>query len=214
LESCRELLIQGLSALGITPSESLLTSFGFYLAELKKWNRAYNLTSLREDREIIVKHFFDSLLYLKALPSGHLRAADVGSGAGFPGLPLALARPETDIVLIEPSRKKAAFLRHMVRTLGTGNTTVLESRAEQIKDRTFDIVMTRALFSVAELVKRAGHLRARGGIFILSKGPKADAELAAVPEGFDARSIPAVVPTSSLLRHLIVVRPHGEWPPS
>ncbi len=156
-----------------------------------------------------MKHFFDSLLYLRLVPSGHISAADVGSGAGFPGLPVALVRPDIDVALIEPSRKKTAFLRHMSRTLGTGNVVVLESRAEELRDRRFDIVMTRALFTVAEFVKRAGHLLEKGGSFILSKGPKIDAELAALPEGFEARAVPAVVPTSALLRHLIAVQLHA-----
>jgi 16S rRNA (guanine527-N7)-methyltransferase len=206
LESCKQLLIQGLTELQITPSESLVESFGLYLTDLKKWNRAYNLTSLRDDRDIIVKHFFDSLLYLRALPSGHLRAADVGSGAGFPGLPLALVRSEIDVALIEPSRKKAAFLRHMVRTLKINNAAVLESRVEDLRDRTYDVVMTRALFSAAEFVRRARHLLTRGGSFILSKGPSIDAELAALPEGFEARAITSVVPASALRRNLIVVQ--------
>jgi 16S rRNA (guanine527-N7)-methyltransferase len=88
-----------------------------FLVELKKWNRAYNLTGLKTDEDIIVKHFLDSLLYIKALPDRKLKLADAGTGAGFPGIPIKIIRPEINITLIESSRKKSAFLRHLLREL-------------------------------------------------------------------------------------------------
>ena len=80
-----------------------------YLSELKKWNRAYNLTGLAKDEDIIIKHFLDSLLYLKAIPQGALQVADIGTGAGFPGIPITIIRPEIEMYLIEPSGKKVRF---------------------------------------------------------------------------------------------------------
>ncbi|MEW6215889.1 MAG: 16S rRNA (guanine(527)-N(7))-methyltransferase RsmG, partial [Nitrospirota bacterium] len=103
---------------GYVPEMEQLSAFMTYLSELKRWNKAYNLTSLSKDEDIIIKHFLDSLLYLKAIPDGEIKIADVGSGAGFPGIPLKIIRPEIEMYLIEPSRKKSAFLRHIIRQVG------------------------------------------------------------------------------------------------
>jgi 16S rRNA (guanine527-N7)-methyltransferase len=100
-----ELLEKGINELGITPSKQQINNFITYLSELKKWNKAYNLTGLKKDEDIIIKHFLDSLLYLKAIPHGEITVADVGSGAGFPGIPIKIIRPEIDMYLVEPSRK-------------------------------------------------------------------------------------------------------------
>ncbi len=206
MESSRELLIRGLTDLEIAPSDFLITAFILYLSELKRWNHAYSLTSLRDDRDIILKHFFDSLLFLRAIPLGHARVADIGSGAGFPGLPLALVRPDIEIALVEPSRKKCAFLRHMTRKLETKNVEVLESRVEEIRDRRFDYIVTRALFSIAELAKRSGHLLERGGCFILSKGPKLERELETLPETLEVKATHATLPEGAGQRILVAAR--------
>ena len=111
------LLKNGLQELDIICSEDQIGSFMLYHAELKKWNKAYNLTALKNDHDIIIKHFLDSLLYLKALPEGISTLADAGSGAGFPGIPIKLVLPALDLTLIESSRKKTAVLRHITRQL-------------------------------------------------------------------------------------------------
>ncbi len=128
-----DLLKKGLTELGFMPSEEQTNAFMTYLSELKKWNKAYNLTGLKEDKDIIIKHFFDSLLYLKALPDGEITVADVGSGAGFPGLPIKIIRPEIEMYLIESSRKKAAFLKHIIRQLGLKKAEVIEKRIEETR---------------------------------------------------------------------------------
>ena len=110
----RQLLKSGLAELGLPSSDEQINAFMTYLSELKKWNRAYNLTGLAKDEDIVIKHFLDSLLYLKAIPQGALHIADVGTGAGFPGIPITIIRPETEMHLIEPSGKKAVFLRHII----------------------------------------------------------------------------------------------------
>ena len=106
-----ELLKDGLRKLGISAGEEAIGAFLLYLEELKKWNRAHNLTSITDDREIVIKHFLDSALFLEAVHGRGRRIADVGSGAGFPGIPLKILRPDLEISLIEPSGKKCAFLR-------------------------------------------------------------------------------------------------------
>ncbi|MEM3112747.1 MAG: 16S rRNA (guanine(527)-N(7))-methyltransferase RsmG, partial [Candidatus Anstonellales archaeon] len=118
------LLKKGLRRIGLSSSARQVELFMTYLAELKKWNRVYNLTGLRTDEDIIIRHFLDSLLYLKAIPEGGLSIADVGSGAGFPGIPIKIMRPDIQLALIESSRKRSAFLRHIIRILRLDKTNV------------------------------------------------------------------------------------------
>ncbi|MBI5740062.1 MAG: 16S rRNA (guanine(527)-N(7))-methyltransferase RsmG [Nitrospirae bacterium] len=173
-------LNKGLQKLGISCSEKQLSAFMTYLAELKKWNKAYNLTALKTDEDIIIKHFLDSLLYLKALPEGALKLADAGTGAGFPGIPLKIVRPEIDLTLVESSRKKAAFLRHLIRQLKPAGTTVLEQRLENLgreSEKTFDVIVSRAAFSIKEFLGAACPYVREGGILVLNKGPKVSEEV-------------------------------------
>jgi len=201
-----KLLIDGLKELGIEPLDTIISQFDKYLFELKKWNRAYNLTSLKSDEDIIIKHFFDSLLYLKVIPEGQWSICDIGSGAGFPGMPMAIVRPELNIVLIEPSRKKTAFLRYIKRTLLLNNIEVLESRAEDVKNRLFDIAVTRALFSIKDLIKKARHILKKEGFFVLNKGPKFEDEIISLPDNANFEVITITLPCTSLQRNLIKVK--------
>lgn len=197
-----ELIQHGLIELGITSSKEQIDAFMVYLSELKKWNKAYNLTSITKDEDIIIKHFLDSLLYLKAMPDGDPeldsgKVADVGSGAGFPGIPIKIIRPEIEMYLIEPSRKKTAFLRHIIKALGVKKIEVIEKRIEDVRvvrkpypleegDFTrgtpsplcaVDVAVTRALFSIKDFIKKASCIIKEGGILILSKGPKVEEEI-------------------------------------
>lgn len=205
METAQELLTAGLPPLGIAPEKRIVDSFTRYLSELKKWNRAYNLTAVEGDREIVIKHFFDSLLYLAFIGPGPKSVCDVGSGAGLPGLPLAIVRADLAVTLVEPSRKKCAFLRHMKKTLALASVEVVESRAEDLRGRTFDVVLTRALFSVGELIKRGRHLVGPEGSFLLSKGPKLEQELKDLPpHAFcEQKSVP--LPFTQIERTLVKV---------
>ncbi len=205
METEQELLRKGLLELGVTVQEDTVVRFLSYLFELKKWNRAYNLTALKNDRDIIIKHFFDSLLFLKAFPRDSGTACDVGSGAGFPGIPIAIVRPDISIVLIEPSRKKCAFLRNIKKVINLNNVEVVEARVEDIKDSDFNIAMTRALFSINEFIKKTKHVVKKNGCFIVSKGPKFQDELREMPPYAHFEQITAILPLTSLQRHLIKV---------
>jgi len=180
-----ELIKDGLIELGLTPSTEQINAFITYLFELKRWNKAYNLTGLKTDEDIIIKHFLDSLLYLKAMPEGKISVADIGSGAGFPGIPIKIIRPETEMYLIEPSRKKSAFLRHIIKELQLKKIEVIEKRIEETKGiqelpLSVDVAVTRALFSIKEFIKKASHIVKQGGILILNKGPKVNEEIKAL----------------------------------
>ncbi len=184
--SPESLLKKGLFELGFSPSHEQVHAFLTFLSELKKWNRAYNLTSLKKDEDIIVKHFLDSALYLKAVPRAEkiLKLADIGTGAGFPGIPIKILWPETDVTLLEPLRKKTAFLRHIVNTLPFNDgITVLEKRIETLEkkyERSFDCILSRATFTIEDFLRKAcPYVRAKGRL-VLSKGPKVFDELDAL----------------------------------
>jgi len=171
----KELLRQGLTELNITCSEKQTDAFMIYLSELKKWNRAYNLTGIKSDEDIIIKHFIDSLLFVKVMQDTHLRIADVGTGAGFPGIPVKIIRPETEITLIESSRKKTVFLRHIIRRLKLQGIDVMQQRIENLDScykNTYDSIISRATFSIKDFLIAACPYIKDGGNLILNKGPK------------------------------------------
>lgn len=204
-----ELIKDGLRELGLTPSEKQINTFMIYLTELKKWNKAYNLTGLEKDEDIIVKHFLDSLLYLKAMPGGEIKVADIGSGAGFPGIPIKIIRPEIEMYLIEPSRKKSVFLRHIIRELKLKKIEVIEKRIEETKGiqelpLSVDVAVTRALFSIKDFIKKVSHIVKQGGILILNKGPKVNEEIKALKD-IRYEILTLSLPLSDIKRHIIVV---------
>ena len=174
------LLKNGLKELDIPCSEGQIHAFLSFLSELKKWNRAYNLTALKTDRDIIIKHFLDSLLYLRAIPEHAQELADIGSGAGFPGIPLKLVRPDTEVTLIEASRKKAAFLRHIIRALNLTGISVLDQRIENLGNDyrgKYDVIVSRATFSVEAFLETSCPFVREGGALLLNKGPRVFKEL-------------------------------------
>ena len=204
---------KGLKEIDISCSEGQINAFMTCLSELGKWNRAYNLTALKTDEEIIVKHFLDSLLYLRVFPEGALKLADIGSGAGFPGIPVKIIRPETDITLIESSGKKAAFLRHIIRLLKLSAINVLEQRAEALTEeheKTFDVIVSRATFSIREFLKTACPYVKENGILVLSKGPKACEELKEIERspyaaGAVRETLKLQLPLTKAERNLIIL---------
>ena len=207
MKSPEALLAEGISALGMRPSRQQLSAFMSYLSELKKWNRAHSLTSLKTDREIVVSHFLDSLLFLKVLPDSAASVADVGSGAGFPGIPMKIMRPSLKMVLIEPTKKKAVFLRHICHLLGLQEIEIIDKRLEEVKNIRADAAVTRALFRAAEFAEKAKHILEPAGLLILSKGPSAKTELEEMElSEIDVREID--LPYAGMKRALIILRPY------
>jgi len=180
-----QLLKRGFKEININCNDEQRNGFMTYLMELKRWNKRYNLTGLKTDEEIIIKHFLDSLLYLKAIPPGGISIADVGSGAGFPGIPIKLIRPEVQLTLIESRRKKAAFLRQLIRLLQLNDTLVYQMRLEGLGDKEkgrYDIIVSRATFKIDEFVKKACPYVKKGGLLILSKGRGLYKEIKKAPD--------------------------------
>jgi len=206
----KELLKEGLSELGLIPAEEQINAFIIYLSELKRWNKAYNLTGIKKDEDIVIKHFLDSLLYLKAMPTGELRVADVGSGAGFPGIPIKIILPDIEMYLIEPTGKKSIFLRYIIRQLDFKKTEVLEKRIEEVNVHQelalpVDIAVTRALFDIKDFIKKASHIVKKGGTIILNKGPKVKEELNILRD-VKHEILTIKLPLSDINRHIVIVR--------
>src|SRR5678815_3240445 len=153
----RSELDAGLAALGLDPA-LLGTPLLAYLALLDRWNRAYNLTAIRDPREMVAKHVLDSLAmqpFVRELDT----LADLGTGAGFPGIPLALALPDLRVTLVESNGKKARFLREAVRTLQLDNARVAESRIEALDEpAAYDAITARALATLPLILQLGGHL--------------------------------------------------------
>jgi 16S rRNA (guanine527-N7)-methyltransferase len=200
-----DLLRKGLDILGMPYTEEQVGAFSVYLAELRKWNRAYNLTGLHTDRDIVVKHFLDSLLFLKVLPGEAHSVADIGSGAGFPGVPMKIMRPGLGMVLVEPSQKKVHFLDHILRILHLDGVEIFHGRVEDINGLLVDAAVTRALFRSGEFVIKAERILKKNGVLILSKGPRADEELRDM-QGRDVTRQDIMLPFQNSMRHLIIVR--------
>ncbi len=203
--SAESILRKGLKELSLPASDDQVKAFITYLNELKKWSKAYNLTGLRSDEEIIVKHFLDSLLYLEGLPAGPVSIMDVGSGAGFPGIPLKIMRPEVMVYLLEPTRKKANFLIHVIKMLGLDKIEVVEKRIEEVKSLTVDAAVTRALFDAAEFYKKALPLLRKGGRMVLNKGPKVVEELNKLRDS-SYEILPVKLPVLNIKRFIIIIR--------
>ena len=171
-------------------------------AELAEWNRRFNLTSI-DDERTVTHHLLDSLAvgpYLKGL-----RIADVGTGAGFPGIPLALAYPERQFVLIDATRKKLGFVEHVAAKLGLRNVTAVHARAEQYRPPLlFDSVVARALAKLDQFVRYAGHLCAPAGRLLAMKGRLDEAEMKSVPHGWRIVATHRVsVPGLDAERHVV-----------
>jgi 16S rRNA (guanine527-N7)-methyltransferase len=177
-----------------------------YLDLLARWNRAYNLTAVRDPREMVSRHLLDSLA-MNAHLDGIDSLADLGTGPGLPGIPLAIARPGLRVTLVEANGKKARFLREAVRTLGLGNAEVAESRIEALdRPGAFDAITARALATLPQILEFGGHLLAPGGKLLAMKGACPDAEIAALPRGWRLQTLHRLtVPGLEGERHLVVV---------
>jgi len=206
MQKTDELLRKGIAELGFQYTEKQINLFLTYLEELKKWNKAYNLTAIKTDKEIIIKHFLDSLLFSKVMPPDTQSVADIGSGAGFPGIPIKIINPGLKMFLVEPVQKKALFLRHICTKLNLEDTEVIDKRIEDTKGLKVDAAVTRALFSIKDFIDKAGIILKKNGILVLSKGPKLDEELKKIrPEQFVLKDLQ--LPYLNITRHLVIVRP-------
>ena len=200
-------LRRGLLALGVGLSDQQIEGLERYLALLEKWNRVYNLTAIREPERMVTHHLLDSLTILPHVRGP--RVLDVGSGAGLPGIPLALASPELAVTLLDSSHKKAAFLQQAVAELQLANTNVVTARVESWQtDARYDTIVSRAFADLGEFVSAAARLLAPGGTIAAMKGVHPHDEIERLPAGFRVREILRLdVPLLDAERHLVLAEP-------
>jgi 16S rRNA (guanine527-N7)-methyltransferase len=179
----REALDQGLVQLALQFSESRMDQLVGYLQMLDRWNGAYNLTAIREPHSMVYRHILDSLAILRLLGESDLRVADVGTGAGVPGIPLAIALPGASFDLVDSNGKKCRFLFQVKTELGLANMAVRHVRVEQWRPHErFDVVASRAFASLADMIDQCAHLSRPGGVILAMKGQYPVAELDALPD--------------------------------
>jgi len=193
----------GARALGIELSPEQVAKLVAHLDLMDEWGERMNLTAIRDRDQQVTKHVLDSLSVLPHIRGA--RVADVGSGAGFPGIPLAIVMPETHFALIESTGKKCRFLEHVRDALGLANVEVVQSRAEAWKPAVrYDTVLARAVGPVADLVRNAGALVAGGGRLLAMKGRFPEDELAKKLSGWKVAAVhKLVVPGLAEERHVV-----------
>lgn len=196
-------LLEGARTLGIELTDEQAVRLVTHLDLLDEWNARMNLTAIRDRPSQLTKHLLDSLSVQPHLRGQ--RIADIGSGAGFPGIPLAIVEPARHFALIESTGKKCRFLEHVRDTLGLANVEVVQSRAESYAPESrFDTVLARAVGPLADLVKVAGRLVAGGGRLLAMKGRYPEEELAAKLNGWKVAAVhPLTVPGLDEERHLV-----------
>ncbi|MEE8222335.1 MAG: 16S rRNA (guanine(527)-N(7))-methyltransferase RsmG [Nitrosomonadaceae bacterium] len=201
-------LADGIAALEIALPHEAQARLLQYLMLVKKWSQVYNLTAVRQPEAMLSQHLFDSLVVLPHMVGPHV--ADVGSGAGLPGIPLALVRPDWHVVLFESNHKKAIFLQQARIELGLKNVEVVAERVESFQPtEKFDTVISRAFSSLVVFVKLAGHLcrEGGGGKIVAMKGACPQEDLAQFPAQFAIDKVfPVMVPGLEAKRHLVIIK--------
>lgn len=206
-------LNDGLGALGLTLPDADRRRLLDYVELLGKWNQVYNLTAIRDPEQMLIQHVFDSLAIVAPLrrylaATAHPTAIDVGSGAGLPGIPLAIAWPDLSVSLVEPVGKKAAFLRQALAALGLSNVTVEQCRIEALPagPKAPDVVISRAFASLANFIHGIDPLVKRGSLIAAMKGQPPSAELAELDRNWALiESISLRVPGLDAPRHLLLL---------
>lgn len=197
-------LADGLNQLGLSLEEGQQDRLLDYLGLLLKWNQAYNLTAVRDPGVMVSRQLLDSLSILPWVRGP--RVLDVGTGAGLPGIPLAIALPDLAFTLVDSNGKKVRFLRQAVMELGLTNVAAEQLRIESFRPPDlFDTITSRAFASLADFVACSGHLLADDGQWLAMKGPLAEAEAEDLGPGLRREILPLAVPGESATRHLVRV---------
>ena len=204
MDALRPELESGLHQLGLDPA--LATPLLAYLALLARWNATYNLTAIRDPREMLSKHLLDSLA-MQPFVRDIGTLADLGTGPGLPGIPLAIARPGLRVSLVESNGKKARFMREALRTLRLANAEVQERRIEAAGPAgAFDAITARALATLPEILALGAHLLKPDGVLLAMKGVYPEDEIAALPAPWRVLEAHRLhVPGLAAERHLLVV---------
>ncbi len=202
-----DVLHEGAVKLGLKLSDAQHGKLLDYLALLLKWNAVYNLTSVRDPRQMVTQHLLDAMAALPAF-TGAQRVLDVGSGGGLPGVVLAIWAPLMQVHMIDTVHKKTAFLTQVKAELGLANVSVHTGRVEQLEvKQKFDVITSRAFAELADFVNWSGHLLEEGGQMIALKGQAPIDEIARLPAGWQMQRLePISVPGMDAQRHLVFIK--------
>ena len=206
----RKAILQGCSVLDPELDDAAVEKFVAFLRLLEKWNRATNLTAVRDPLEMVTRHILDSLAVVPFLTRGSL--LDVGTGAGLPGVPIAIASPGLDVTLLDSNAKKLRFVRQAVAELGLDNVQVVQARMQEYQPgRSFDMVISRAVASLDELYRQSIHLMRPGGRMLFMKGAVPEQEIGVLKDGRAGLHIERLnVPGLAAERHLLWLETTGE----
>lgn len=195
----------GLQQLNCHPSEQQLTQLHDYLSLLQRWNKVYNLTAVRDPNDMLALHLFDSLAVAQHIKGEN--CLDVGSGAGLPGIPLAIMQPERQFTLLDTNGKKTRFIQQAIIELGLSNAKVVQTRVETWQpDKKFDAIISRAFASIRDFVDSSlQHLQEKGCLYAM-KGQWIESEWQALPDSVLIKKVhPLTIPNLHAERHLIEV---------
>lgn len=216
LDADRAALQVGAQALGVPLDAQQIERLLRFAALLEKWNRVHNLTAVRGTHSVCALHLLDSLavvapLRRMAAASGdRLEVLDVGSGAGLPGVVVAVAAPQWGVTCVDAVAKKVAFVRQAAADLDMAGLRAEHARVEQLRGRRYDVVMSRAFASLASIVELTRHLLATNGVWMAMKGQRPDDEIAALPRDVEVFHVePLAVPGLAAQRCLVWMRPIG-----
>ncbi len=198
-------LEEGLAELDLALGGEARAKLLEYLALLEKWNKVYNLTAIRDAEKMVSGHLLDCLAVVPYVSGAHV--LDAGSGAGFPGIPLAVAKPDAQVVLLDSNHKKTAFLKQAVAELQLKNASVVCERVESWRPaEKFDCIISRALAEIAEFITLTMHLLAPGGVLVAMKGVHPFEEIGRLPRNFRVIHVRRLaVPGLGAERHLVLI---------
>ena len=207
MNDCRFILVDGIAALDLTVDEEKVEQLLAFLNLIEKWNKAYNLTAIKNNKDMVSLHLLDSLTVIPYLEGQ--RIIDIGTGAGLPGIPLAICLPQFSFTLLDSNSKKTRFVQQAVLELKLSNVEIIHSRAEDYQpDNLFSTVLTRAFAELSDIIESTKHLLSKNGKMIAMKGRCTESELTQVLA--KKTVIPVYIPGINAERNLVCIHCNEE----